>query len=696
MSANTDMIRNIAVTGHGSTGKTSFVEHLLAAAGSIPKPESVDTGKTVSDFTDEEISRKSSIHTSLSHLMWKDKKINVLDTPGASDFVGEVVAALRVAETAVVLAGAEVGVQIGTIQVWRRLQVRRTPRLVFVNKMEKEHADFVKVLTDLKDKFSANFVPLALPIGASGSYKGVIDLIAQKAYLNQEDGKTAKAEAIPADMQDQADEYRQALIEAAAEGDDALMEKFFEEETLSEAEILQGLRSGMKNGSIVPVLAGSALLGSGVNIVLDTIAAIAPSPAGQEEPVVGEGEEDVSKKVDPQGKPSCFVFKTSIDQFSGKLSFVKVVSGTVAGDSELINSRTSDKLKIGKVYTCQGKKLEETDSLESGDVGILTKLNAVTTNDSLCTAGEAVTYKALRLPSPVHAVAISATAKKDEDKLNQMLQRAAEEDLTFQISYNRETRETVISGMGELHLDIIMNKIKTQQKIDMNTKVPKVAYRETIRAASGAEYQHKKQTGGHGQYAKVMLEIKPIARGEQFSFVNGIVGGRISKGYIPGVEKGVIEGMQSGSMAGYPVVDLEAKVVDGKEHPVDSSEMAFKLAARGALRAAMEKANPVLLEPVMRLNVFVDDQYLGDVLSDLSSRRGKVLGQEPLGGGIQEVKAQVPQAELLRYSIDLRSITSGTASFEMEFDHYEAISGKVAEEVIKAAQAAKEEAEGAK
>jgi len=690
MSANIDMIRNIAVTGHGSTGKTSFVENLLAAAGSIPKSESVDSGKTVSDFTDEEISRKSSIHTTLAHLSWKDTKINLLDTPGASDFVGEVVAALRAAETAVLVVGAEVGVQIGTIQTWRRLEARKTPRLVFINKMEKEHADFFKSLEDLKEKFSATFVPLTIPIGVSGTYRGVVDLIAQKAYLNQEAGKTAKPEAIPAEMQEQAEEYRQALIESAAEGDDALMEKFFETETLSEEDILSGLKAGMERGSVVPVLAGSVLLGSGLSSVLDTIAGLAPSPVNFKEPVESEGEEE-SKAFDPQGSPSCFVFKTSIDQFSGKLSFVKVVSGKVAGDSELINSRTSDKLKIGKVYTCQGKKLEETDSLQAGDIGILTKLNSVTTNDSLCIAGETVTYLTLRLPSPVHAVAISAAAKKDEDKLNQMLQRAAEEDLTFRINYNRETRETVISGMGELHLDIIMGKIKTHQKIEMNTKVPKVAYRETIRVASDAEYQHKKQTGGHGQYAKVMLEIKPIGRGEQFSFVNGIVGGRISRGYIPGVEKGVLEGMESGSLAGYPVVDLEAKVVDGKEHPVDSSEMAFKLAARGALRAAMEKANPVLLEPIMNLNVFVDDQYLGDVLSDMSSRRGKVLGQEPLGGGIQEVKAQVPQAELLRYSIDLRAITSGTASFEMDFDHYEPISGKVADEVIKAAQAAKEE-----
>ncbi|MBN1835418.1 MAG: elongation factor G, partial [Spirochaetales bacterium] len=346
-----------------------------------------------------------------------------------------------------------------------------------------------------------------------------------------------------------------------------------------------------------------------------------------------------------------------------------------------------------KVYTCQGKKLEEAQELVAGDIGILNKMASVNTNDTLCSPDQDVAYLALQLPQPVHAVAINAASKKDEDKMNQLLQRAAEEDLTFQITYNKETKETVISGMGELHLDIILDKIRTQAKIEMNTRVPRVAYRETIRKDSGAEYQHKKQTGGHGQYAKVVLEIKPLPRGEQFNFVNGVVGGRISKGYIPGVEKGVLEGMEAGILAGYPVVDLEAKVTDGKEHPVDSSELSFKLAARGALRTAMEKADPVLLEPVMNLTVFVDDQYLGDVLSDLSSRRGRVLGQEPVGGGIQEVKAQVPQAELLRYSIDLRSITSGTAGFEMEFSHYSPITGKIADQVVAAAEASRQEEE---
>jgi elongation factor G len=383
------------------------------------------------------------------------------------------------------------------------------------------------------------------------------------------------------------------------------------------------------------------------------------------------------------------VLKTSIDQFSGKLSFIKVVSGAIRADTDLVTARERRKEKLNKVYTCQGKKLEEAEVLVAGDVGILTKLPTAVTNDTLSSPELDLAFLPLELPQPVHAVAITAAAKKDEDKLNQLLQRAAEEDHTFRIVYNQETKENVISGMGELHLDIILGRIRTQAKIEVETRTPKVAYRETIRAGGAAEYQHKKQTGGHGQYAKVALEIKPLPRGQHFNFVNALVGGRISKGYIPGVEKGVVEGMEAGILAGYPVVDLEASVVDGKEHPVDSSELAFKLAARGALREAMEKADPILLEPVMNLTVFVDNLYLGDVLSDLSSRRGRVLGQEQ-AGAIQVVKAQVPQSELLRYSIDLRAMSSGTASFEVEFDHYSPIAGKVAETVIAASKAEKE------
>jgi elongation factor G len=684
-----DAIRNIAVTGHGGTGKTSLVEQMLVFGGAIPKAESVDTGRTVSDFTEEEINRKISIHLSLSHLEWQGCKQNLLDCPGASDFVGELVAGIRAAESALLLVAADSGVQIGTVQTWRRLKDRQ-PRLVFVNKMDKEHADFYKTLDNLKENFQAAFVPLSLPIGAGTGFKGVVDLMAQKAFLAPEAGQKAEASDIPAELQDQARQYRQALVEAAAEGDDALMEKFFESETLSDAEIRQGLAKGLASGKTVPVLCGSALQAAGVASLLDAIVFACPSPVGREEPLAPAGGAEGSKPIDPQGPLSCFVFKTAIDQFSGKLSFVKVISGTITGDTDLASARDKRKEKLNKIYTCLGKKLEEIEALPAGDIGILAKLPTATTNDTLIAPELDLSFLPLRLPQPVHAVAISASAKKDEDKLNQLLQRAAEEDLTFRIAYNQETKENVISGMGELHLDMILDKIRSQAKIEMQTRTPRVAYRETIRAPAAAEYQHKKQTGGHGQYAKVSLEIKPLPRGEHFSFVNAIVGGRISKGYIPGVEKGVIDGMESGIMAGYPVVDLEASVVDGKEHPVDSSELAFKLAARGALKAAMEKADPVLLEPIMNLTVYVDNQYLGDVLSDLSSRRGKVLGQEP-AGTIQVVKAQVPQAELLRYSIDLRSMTSGTASFEVEFSHYNPITGKVAEAVIAAAKARKEE-----
>ncbi|MBA7481712.1 Elongation factor G [subsurface metagenome] len=684
MSTSIDSIRNIVITGHGGTGKTSFVEQILFNGGKIPKPEQVESGKTVSDFTDEEINRKISIHTALSHLEWQNKKINIFDTPGSTDFMGEVLAALRVSESAMVLVGADVGVQIGTIEIWRRLKRNKIPRMVFINKMEKENADFSKALNDLKDKFQENFIPLVIPIGAGAGFKGIVDLSNQKAYIHQGEGKAPIEAGLPGEMADRIEEYRQALIEAAAEGDDALIEKFFETEELDSEEIGLGLTKRLKEAVVVPVLCGSALLNSGIIPCLNTVASICPSPPGRTETLVSAtAGKEATKTVDYAGTVSSFVFKTSIDQFSGKLSFIKVIAGAISSDIELLNTRERKKEKIGKVYTCLGKRLEETDSLCAGDIGILAKLSSAITNDTLCSPDEDIHYESLRLPQPVHALAISAASKKDEDKLNQLLQRAAEEDLTFRVAYNKETRETVISGMGELQLDIILDKIKTQSRIEVKTKIPKIAYRETLTTSSGAEYQHKKQSGGHGQYARVTLEIKPLPRGEHFNFVNAIVGGRISKGYIPGVEKGVLEGMESGILAGYPVVDLEAKVVDGKEHSVDSSELAFRLAARGALKAALEKAKPVLVEPIMNLRVLVDNQYLGDVLSDLSSRRSKVLGQAPLGGGIQEIKALVPQSELLRYSIDLRSITSGTASFEMEFAHYNPISGKVAEEVIK-------------
>jgi elongation factor G len=687
MSTGTQSIRNVALVGHGGTGKTTLLENLLFIGGAIPKAEPVESGKTVSDYQEDEIAKRISIHTSVSHVDWQGTKINMLDAPGASDFVGEVVAALRVAETAVVVVGADVGVQIETIKIWRRLNAMGMPRVVFINKVDREHASVPKALEDLRQKFGGTFVPITIPVGESAEFAGVVDIARGKAFLGS--GKKLQPSEIPADMREGADDAKTALVEAAAEGDDSLMEKYLEQETLSDDEIKRGIAKGLAANKIIPVLCGSALNGTGIESFLDFLASTACPPPTQAK-AESEGAE-TSVEVTADGKPACFVFKTSIDQFSGRLSFIKVLSGTVTGDSELQNVREGRRERITKIYTVLGKNLEDASSLPAGDIGVLIKLASVATNDSLSAADFPVRFPPLEVPQPVHAVSIHADSKKDEDKVNQSLGRFMEEDLTLRLRFNPETKESVLSGMGEQHINNVLERIRNAQKIDIQTKVPRVAYRETITKPAGSEYQHKKQTGGHGQYAKVVLEVNPLPRGEHFKFTNAIFGGAVSKGYIPGVEKGIVDGMEGGVLAGYPMTGLEARIVDGKEHPVDSSEMAFRLAAKGALKESVAKAGPVLLEPIMNLSVFVDEQYLGDVMSDLSSRRGKVQGQEPIGGGITEVKAQVPQAELLRYSIDLRARTSGTASFEMEFSHYSAITGRIAEDVIKAAATRKAE-----
>ncbi|MDC7227144.1 MAG: elongation factor G [Spirochaetales bacterium] len=688
MSFPSSAIRNIAVAGHGSTGKTTVVEQMLFNGNVVTKAETVDSGKTVSDFTEEEIARGISIHTSFSNLVWNDKQINILDTPGASDFVGEVVAGFRAAEMGLMLVSADSGVQIETMKLWRRLNARNMPRIAFINKMDRERASFDDSFADLKDKFKIPLVPVSIPIGAGESYKGVVNLIENKAYLI---GSETAAE-IPADMVDIVEEYRLTTIESAAEGDDALLEKYFEEGTLSEDEIRHGLEEGLKNNKIVPVLCGAAEINSGIISLLNFISNNAPSPVGLKEKAFDDDGNEEIIDFDSEKPTTAFVFKTTIDQFSGRLSFFKVVTGVFKPDSEYLNTVDHKKERVGKIYKAVGKKIVETKELYAGDIGIFSKIESAKTNDSFCTASEhAIHYDKLKLPQPVHSVAISAESKKEEDKLNQFLQRAADQDLTFQVRFDKETKETVVSCMGELHLNIVLDNIKEKAKIGILTRKPRIAYRECITKSANAEYAHKKQSGGHGQYGKVVMEIKPISRDEKMNFVNAIKGGSISKGYMPGIEKGILEAMDEGYLAGYPIMGLEAKIVDGKEHPVDSSEMAFKLAGKGAVKAAFEKAGVKLLEPIMNLKVFCEEKYMGDILSDLSSKRGRVQGQEPLGGGILEIDAQVPQGEMLNYSVDLRSITSGTASFEMEFDHYDPISGAIADKVIADAKASKEE-----
>ncbi len=689
MANSTDFIRNVAIAGHGGTGKTTLLEHLLFQSGAIPKPETIESGKTVSDYGEDEIARKISIHASLCHATCKDVKINFFDTPGSSDFIGDVILAFRSCESALVMIDAKTGVQIETIKLWRNLEGRKKPRIVFASKLDEERASFQSALDDVKEKFKVVPVVITIPMGEGGSFKGVVDVLNGLAYpLPASHDQKEAGGPVPADMAPAVAEYRSRLFEAAAEGDDALMEKYLSEGELTQAETVLGLKEAFAAGRIIPAFAGAGSLNSGTSALLEFIAAIAPNPlALAPEPIKLNGDDEISVTVDP-GKPaSALVIKTQIDQFSGRLSFVKVITGKLLPDIEVVNVRDSRKEKLGKLYTLQGKKMEEVRELVAGDIGIIAKAFDLKTNDTISTYDKPFSFHKLRLPTPVHMLAISAVNKKEEDKLNENLLKAAEEDLTFQVHFNAETKETVIAGMGELQINMILEKISHATRIQAETRMPRVAYRETITKKAGAEYTHKKQTGGHGQYAKVVFEVEPLDRGIGYQFENKLFGQSVSKGFIPGIEKGIHQAMESGVVAGYPVVDVKTIITDGKEHAVDSSEMAFKIASRGAFKEATRNANPVLLEPVMNLRVFSEEKNLGDVMSDLSGRRGRISGQNPLGGGIVEIDAQAPQAELLRYAIDLRSMTSGTASFEADFDHYSPITGKIAEDVVKAAQA---------
>ena len=696
MSVDPKDIRNVAVVGHNGTGKTSLVESMLYYTGAIPKAEAVAGGKTISDFTEEEIARKISVHTALASTEWMGKRINILDTPGTADFIGEAICSFRSAEAALMLVDARDGAQIETIKLWRRLDTRNKPRAVFINKMDKERANSRDVLDNLTEEFHSNFAPVTIPIGYAEEFKGVINLIENQAYKFNPNGKE-EIIPIPADMAETVEKYREELIEKAAEGADDLIEKYFEEGTLSDEDIRRGLREGLARNSVVPVFVGASEKGAGVTSLLNFIKNNFPIPTGTFEYILKEdGSEERNYPIGGKDSAEAYVFKTTIDQFSGKLSYIKVVNGTVGPDTDLSNPETGKRGKPGKIYRALGKKLIEIDCLNAGDIGIIAKFDPAATNATLLNdPNSKIRFRPLKLPQPIYELAISAGDKKSEDKMNDALHKITEEDLTFEMKYNEETRESIIGGMGELHINMILDKVKEKQKISIKTKIPKIAYRETITKKSGlAEYSHKKQSGGHGQFGRVVIEISPIERGQYYAFENTVKGGAISKGYVPGIEKGIHEKMEEGFLAGYPLVDIGVNLIDGKEHPVDSSEMAFKLAAKGAMDIALSKAGAVLLEPFCKLEVFVDQDYLGSILSDLSGRRGRVLGQEDMGH-LTSVRAEVPMAELRSYAIDLKSMTQGSGSFEIEFDHYETLNGKLAEDVIAEAKREKEAAEKA-
>lgn len=682
----TKQIRNVSIAGHGQTGKTTLLEQLLFSGGVITKAEAVASGKTVSDNSPEEIERKISIYASLAHITWKDNNINIWDTPGSSDFVGEVISAFRSCELAIMLIDGRSGAQIETIKLWRDLNARKKPRAVFINRCDDDRSDFENAYKDIHTKFNANLCPITIPMGKGSNFKGVIDVLNGKAYLVPENGQIEKPIDIPEEFKGAYENALEELASAASESDEALMDKFLEEGILSHDEIIQGLKKALAENLAVPVFAGSPIKNSGMIPLLDFIIDIGPCPLDSFETTGKVGEELTPVPFQPDEALKAVVVKTASDQFSGRMSYIKVVSGTLKSESEIWNVSEDRKEKIGKLYRCTGKKLEEIKSIATGDIGIAVKLAGTRTSDTLSVNQDTVPFTRLRHPNPVFSRAVSAKEKKDEDKMSEMLAKASDEDRTLRYKYNPETKQNVVSGMGELHINIILERIKSQAKINVETAVPRVAYRETIQKKNQAEYTHKKQSGGHGQFGRVVLALEPLERGEKYKFTNSIFGGAVSKGYIPGIEKGIKEAMEHGVLAGYPVVDVGVTLLDGKEHPVDSSEMAFKIAARNAFREASKVSTPILLEPIMNITVWVESKYLGDIMSDMSGKRGRILGQSPLGGGIEEIRAQVPQAELLKYAIDLRSMTSGTGSFETSFDHYDPISGKIAEDVIAAAK----------
>ncbi|MDY6968930.1 MAG: elongation factor G [Spirochaetota bacterium] len=685
----TQNIRNVAILGHSSTGKSTLFDAILLAGKQIDRIGSSKDGSLISDFDEEEKKREISIRSALGFVEIDDIKINILDTPGMSDFVGEARAALQAAEIAILVVDSVDGVQIETGKAWRYLSENNIPRIIFINKMDKERANYEDILNNMKTDFNADLVSLAMPIGQGDDFKGVIDLIRMKSVTPKDDGKNELLSNIPEDMQADVEAEREKLIELAAEGDDELIEKFLEGEELTEDEISIGIKNMVHEAKLHPVICGSSLKAIGIHNLLKIIVNFAPSPAVGKE-FNGYNPNDIAQTVTVKSTPdspvSCVVWKTYIDQYAGRSNYLKVVSGELLPDMELMNPSKNLKERISKVYTMLGNKQIDVQKICSGDIGVVVKLEKTCTVDTLCDPKNPVILPIIDVPQPVFSYSIEPTKKGDEDKIGQIFGKVVDENPTITYTFNPETRQTVLSGMGEMQLDIILNSIKEKNNIDLITDEPRVAYRETITKQAEAQYKHKKQTGGHGQYGEVYIRVKPKERGTGFEFINNIVGGVIPRQYIPGCEKGLREGMDEGVLAKYPVVDFSAELFDGSFHPVDSSEMSFKLAARHALKKAFENAGPQLLEPIMEVDIYVEKELMGDILNDITSRRGRVLGmgsqEESSDNGVSVVKAQAPLAEMLRYSIDLRSMTSGKATFEMKHSHYDPISGKIAENVI--------------
>ncbi|NLW56838.1 MAG: elongation factor G [Firmicutes bacterium] len=672
-----DKIRNIVLVGHGGCGKTMLAEAMLYNTKAIDRFGQVDDGTAHLDHDPEEIKRKISINTALAPVEFDGHKINLIDTPGFFDFVGEVKSGIRVAEAGVVVICAASGLEVGTEKVWSYLDECDLPRIVFINKMDRENADFHQVLQSLKAKYGQRVIPLQIPIGAADSFKGIVDIINGKAYI---DGKEAE---IPAELKDEVEEYYQQLIEAAAETDDDLLTKYLEGEELTKEEVITGFRRGTIDNQIIPVLCGSATKNSGITQLMEKIVSSLPSPAEAqlETAVNSKTDEEITLEADPNGPTSALVFKTMADPFVGKLTLFRVFSGTVKSDSSIWNASQNQEERVGQLFLIKGKNQIAVSALTAGDIGAVAKLQVTATGDTLSAKDKPLLLEKMDFPKPKLTMAVVPKSKGDEEKISSGLNRLLDEDPTIKVEKDNITNELLLSGLGDLHLEVIISKLLKKFGTEVELKDPKVPYKETIRGTVKVEGKHKKQSGGRGQYGHVWLEIEPLPAGGGFEFVDKIFGGAVPRQFIPAVEKGVRETMDEGVLAGYPVVDVRVTLYDGSYHSVDSSEMAFKIAASMAFKKGFMDANPILLEPIMNVTVIVPEEYMGDIIGDLNKKRGRILGMDPENGN-QVIKAHVPLSEMFKYSIDLRSITQGRGDFTMEFDHYEEVPANQVEQII--------------
>ncbi len=676
----TEGIRNIALVGHGGTGKTSLAEAMIYNTGATKRLGRVDDGNTVSDYLPEEIKKKITISSTLIPCEYKNCKINVLDTPGYADFYFEVCGALQAVDSMLLMFSATAGVEVQTQIIWE--ENPDIPKLAFINKMDRENADFDKTLSAIKSAFPDIVVPVQLPIGAEDNFKGVVDLLKMKAYVFEAGTGKYTEQEIPADMMDDVETYRMELIEAAAESDDELLTRYLDGEELTDAEILQGVKEAAAAGSAVFVFCGSTLKNIGIQPLMDFIVDCSPTP-------------DRNGKVkgkDIQAEPLCAqVFKTIADPYIGRLNMFRIFTGKLKADSVVYNATKEKDEKITQVLVMTGKEQSAVPEMNAGDIGAVAKLAVTNTSDTLTVKANPTVMAPIEFPRPTLSTAIEPKSKVDEDKLSGALQRICEEDPTVEVQKNVETKQTVMRTMGDTHLDIITDKLSRKFGVEVITKEMRIPYRETIRGTVEVEGKHKKQSGGHGQYGHVWIKFEPNDE-EGFKFEENVFGGAVPRNFFPAVEKGLQEALEEGVLAGYPVTRIKATLYDGSYHSVDSSEMAFKTAAKLAFKKGMEAAKPVLLEPIVNVEIEIPDAYLGDIIGDLNSKRGRVLGMEPAGKK-QVVKAQVPLAEMSRYTIDLKSITQGRGKFRMEMDHYEEVPAQDMEKIVAKAKQEREEKE---